>query len=103
MTSSVPIAAAAGGAQEVRVEKNEQRATLLILFQTASAYAVPVARNVYRGCSHWATADAAAEDQLAVAAARGPASVDIGAGSAQRMQSMLWRQQEHIALCDTIV
>ena len=51
----------------------------------------------------WATADAAAEHQLAVAAVRGPAGVDIGAGSAQRMQSVLLRRQDHVALRDTTV
>ena len=51
----------------------------------------------------WAIADAAAEHQLAVAAVRGPAGVDIGAGSAQWMQSVLLRRQDHVALRDTTV
>ena len=51
----------------------------------------------------WATADAAAEHQLAVVAARGPASAEIGAGSAQVMHAVLCRRQDHVALRDTIV
>ena len=49
------------------------------------------------------SADAAAEQQLALAAARGPAVVDIGAGSAQCMQSVPQTRQDHVALRDTIV
>ena len=42
-------------------------------------------RNLQELAAH--AADAAAEHQLAVVAARGPASVDIGAGSAQAMHA----------------